>query len=134
MSRPPLLALAASMVALTFAYFTALASPAARTTGEREQRDQVKALSMTVDWLGTYPADRWIGAELPEHCAKLADGRRECPIAITLRVWTGGELAPWRCDADVVLPAPRADGRARRGEAHCRQLDAIPPATRAAGY
>jgi hypothetical protein len=130
MSPPPLLALATSMVALAFAYFTATASPATGAPGDRAQRDQVQALRMTGDWLGTYPAELWIGAGLPGRCVTLDDGRRECPISITLRAWTGGELAPWRCDAAVMLPARGGHGPAHRESAHCRQLDAIPSANR----
>jgi hypothetical protein len=125
MAPPPLLALAASMVALAFAYFTSVATPATRTTADRDHQDQAKALRMTADWLGTYPDRLWIGVALPEPCVAQNDGSRSCPISISFRAWSHGALAPFRCDARVVLPSPGEDRPARRTSARCHELEAF---------
>jgi hypothetical protein len=118
MPRPVLLGLATLAGAVAFAQ-AAAAGPA---VSHRTDRDQVKALRMTVDWLTTYPEPLWVGVEMPGRCEPLADGRRACPVAINLLSWTRGELAPWRCDAEVLLPAPRSSARARRTSADCDPL------------
>jgi hypothetical protein len=118
MARPVLLALATLVGALAFAQ----AATTAAATSDRADRDQVTALRMTVDWLTTYPEPLWVGVEMPGRCEPLASGRRACPVAIDLLAWTGGRLAPWRCDARVLLPAPASSARARRTSAHCHPL------------
>lgn len=80
---------------------------------------------MTADWLGTYRERLWIGVDLPDPCAPQGDGTRRCPVSITFRAWFHGRLAPFRCEADVVLPAPHSDAAARRTSAHCHALVAF---------
>jgi hypothetical protein len=118
MPRPVLLGLAAIIGALAFAQLGSTASAATH----RADRDQVKAMRLTVDWLATYPEDLWLGVELPGPCRALPSGRRACPIAISLRAWTRGELAPWRCDAQILLPPLGSTTRARRTSARCHEL------------
>jgi hypothetical protein len=123
MPRRVLLGLAALIGALAIAQ-SGTAASAGPAAAHRADRDQVKALRMTIDWLTTYSEDLWVGVELPGECRTLADGRRSCPIAISLRAWTHGELAPWRCQATALLPAPRSTDPPLRMSGHCRQLPA----------
>jgi hypothetical protein len=121
MPRPVLLGLAATISAMV------LAQPGSAASGEsgapdRTDRDQVKALRLTVDWLATYPEELWVGVDMPGRCRTLPGGTRTCPVAISLRAWTGGELAPWRCEAEVLLPPARSTKPARRTNARCNQL------------
>jgi hypothetical protein len=118
MPRPVLLCLATLVGALAFAQ-AASAGPAEL---HRADRDQVKALRLTVDWLTTYPELLWVGVEMPGRCEALPSGRRACPVAISLLAWTRGKLAPWRCDAQILLPAPGRTARARRTSARCHPL------------
>ena len=136
MPRPVLLGLAATVGALALAP-SGSAAPAGTTTahraggaehaltaaaGLRAVRDQAKALNATVDWLVTYPEDLWVGVEMPGPCRSLSAARRACPVAISIRAWTAGRLAPWRCEAQAVLPAPHSAWKARRTSARCHQL------------
>jgi hypothetical protein len=122
MPRPLALGLAATIAALAFAQSGVAASPD-RAPAYRADRDQVKALRMTVDWLAIYSPHLWIGVEMPGPCQPLPGGGRACPIAIDLRAWTRGELAPWRCDAQVLLPPPGSATPARRTSARCHPTE-----------
>jgi hypothetical protein len=115
MPRPVLLCLATVAGALAFAQ-SASAQPA---ESQRADRDQVQALRLTVDWLTDYPEPLWVGVEMPGRCEALPSGRRACPVAISLLAWTRGELAPWRCDAQALLPASGSAARPRRTSARC---------------
>jgi hypothetical protein len=118
MARPLLLGLALLAGALALAQSTA----AGAAGPHRGDRDQVTALRMTVDWLATYPEPLWVGVGMPGPCDRLPSGRRACPVSISLLAWTRAELTPWRCDADVLLPAPSSPARARRTSADCHPL------------
>ena len=117
-SMRPLLGLTLTFVLL------APAPPAAAGTGPPDHRDQAAALRATAAWLAIYPPGHWIAPELPQPCRKLPSGKRTCRIAIRLLAWTGGALAPWRCVARAVLPAPKSQSRhrVRRTSAHCAPL------------
>jgi len=107
----------------------AFAAPATPSVRPSQQRDQAVALHVSTNWMAIYPARLWIAVELPQPCRALPSGRRTCPIAIQLRAWTDGALAPWRCSAHAVLPAPqsRSTARSRRTSADCAPLmDANP--------
>ena len=107
----------------------ACAAPATATARPSQQRDQAVALHVSTNWMAIYPAHLWIAVELPQPCRAVPSGRRICPIAIQLRAWTDGALAPWRCSAYAVLPAPqsRSAARSRRTSADCAPLmDANP--------
>jgi hypothetical protein len=119
MPRPVVMSLLATIGALVGAQ-PGSAAPA------HAGRDEARALRATADWLATYPPHLWVGLELPRPCRPLPDGRRACPIAITLRAWTHGELAPWRCNAELLLPPPRSRAAARRTSARCHPHE--PPA------
>jgi hypothetical protein len=93
-------------------------------------RDEAQALRLTAAWLATYPPHLWLGIELPGDCRPAPHGRRACPVAITLRAWTHGELAPWRCRAEVLLPPQGSRAAARRTSARCTPQE--PPASTAA--
>jgi hypothetical protein len=116
--RRPVLVLAT----IVFALGITQAASAAPAESRRVDRDHVKALRLTVDWLAAYPEPLWVGVEMPGRCQPLVDGRRACPIAISLLAWTRGELVPWRCDAQALLPAPGSTARARRSSARCHPL------------
>jgi hypothetical protein len=120
MPHPVLLGLATLAGALCMTHGAA----AAPTGSQRADRDQVKALRMAVDWLTTYPEPLWVGVAMPGRCEELGSGRRACPVSIDLLAWTRGELAPWRCDAHVLLPAPGSTARARRTSADCHPVPA----------
>jgi hypothetical protein len=118
MPRRLLLGLAMLAGTLGFAHSATVGAAAS------SRADQVKALRMTVGWLATYPEPLWVGVEMPGRCDSLPSGRRACPIAITLLAWTRGELAPWRCAAHALLPAPGSRAHARRTSADCHPLAA----------
>jgi hypothetical protein len=122
-----------SLLALTLTFaLLAPATPAAAGTGHR---DQAAALRATAAWLAIYPPDLWIAPELPQPCRELPSGKRTCRIAIRLLAWTGGALAPWRCVARAVIPAPKSQSRhrARRTSARCAPITDVThqPATHA---
>ena len=121
MPRPVLAVLAAVIAALAFA---PLGSSAATGSGsaQRTDSDRAAALRLTADWLAAYPEHLWVGVELPGDCRTLPDGRRRCPIAISLRAWTHGSFAPWRCEARAVLPPPQATSAPRHTSARCHEL------------
>ena len=105
----------------------ALAAPGGASAAPLDHRDQAAALRATTGWLAIYRPGVWIGAELPGPCRALPSGERRCPIAIRLLAWTNGALAPWRCAAQAVLPAPQAGSkrRVRRTSARCTPLTDI---------
>jgi hypothetical protein len=125
------------LATLAGALALAQAAAAGPAGPHRADRDQVEALRMAVDWLTTYPEPLWVGVALPGRCEELPSGRRACPVSIDLLAWTRGELAPWRGNAHVLLPAPGSSARARRTSADCgpvsepiaqppRRLGAVP--------
>src|SRR6266508_4577632 len=102
-------------VALMFAF--ALPAHAAPAPSTRD--DQVAALRSATRWLALYPPPLWVGVEPPGACRHMPSGRRSCPIAIMLRVWSADRLEPWRCAARVLLPAPGRGGAPHRTSADC---------------
>jgi hypothetical protein len=102
------------------------AAPAGAGVAPPQQRDQAAALRASAAWLAVYPGGVWLGVELPQRCRTLPSGRRMCPIAIRLLAWTGDRLAPWRCAAHVLLPAPGTRAPVRRSSADCSPLPTAP--------
>ena len=93
-----------------------MADPA---SAAQSQRDQASAMRMSVKWLNLYEPRFWVGVELPGACATRPGGERRCPIAITIRAWTGGALVAHRCAAEAVLPPRNAKGKPTRSSASC---------------
>jgi hypothetical protein len=106
-------------IALAAALGLACAAPAHAEPARSARDDQVAALRAATSWLALDPPELWVGIEPPGACRRLPSGRRSCPIAITLRVWSADRLDPWRCAAHVLLPAPGRDGVPRRTSADC---------------
>jgi hypothetical protein len=106
-------------IALAAALAFACAGPAHAGPAPSTGADQVAALRAATRWLAIYPPPLWLGVEPPGTCRRLPSGRRSCPIAITLRVWSADRLLPWRCAAHVMLPAPGRRGAPHRTSADC---------------
>ena len=109
----------ACAVALAAVLGFACARPAHAQAARPARDDQVAALRSATRWLALYPPPLWVGVEPPGACRALPSGRRSCPVAITLRVWSAGRLDPWRCAAHVLLPAPGRGGTPHRTSADC---------------